>query len=256
MELLPEIIPTAEPFYLSGESRIGCLLIHGFTGSPKEMRWLGEYLQQKSISVLAPRLCGHATKISDMRRSNWEDWYLSVLDSYHLIRHQVKYLFVIGLSMGGVLASIAAANLTVDGLVTLATPTSIPEKDWRLNFIRPISLIIKNIKKGKPDWKNPEAEKDHVHYPLQPTRSIAELKDLFVLMDSSLPRIKVPSLHIHSTADKSVPFSHLDQIMLLNQTGDKASFIVHNSAHVVTREPDRQAIFERIYEFILDHTKR
>ena len=38
------IIPAAEPFLLSGEtSKPACLLIHGFTGTPKEMRWMGEY---------------------------------------------------------------------------------------------------------------------------------------------------------------------------------------------------------------------
>jgi len=37
------IIPTAEPFYFPG-NKIGCLLVHGFTGTPKEMRWMGEYL--------------------------------------------------------------------------------------------------------------------------------------------------------------------------------------------------------------------
>ena len=44
------IIPTAEPFFFPG-NRIGCLLVHGFTGAPKEMRWMGEYLNQQGYTV-------------------------------------------------------------------------------------------------------------------------------------------------------------------------------------------------------------
>jgi len=45
------IIPTAEPFFLPG-NRVGCLLVHGFTGAPKEMRWMGEFLNQQGYTVL------------------------------------------------------------------------------------------------------------------------------------------------------------------------------------------------------------
>jgi len=44
------LIPTAEPFFYPG-NETGCLLIHGFTGAPKEMRWLGEYLTGKGYNV-------------------------------------------------------------------------------------------------------------------------------------------------------------------------------------------------------------
>jgi carboxylesterase len=40
------IISTAEPFFLPG-GKTGCVLVHGFTGSPKEMRMIGDYLNSK-----------------------------------------------------------------------------------------------------------------------------------------------------------------------------------------------------------------
>ena len=43
------IIPSAEPFYYQG-NKIGCLLIHGFTGTPKEMRLMGEYLANQGYT--------------------------------------------------------------------------------------------------------------------------------------------------------------------------------------------------------------
>ena len=80
---MSQIIPTAEPFFFAGKganAKIGCLVTHGFTGAPKEMRWLGEYLNHQGYTVCGIRLNGHATKPEDMVRSHWQDWLLSVED--------------------------------------------------------------------------------------------------------------------------------------------------------------------------------
>lgn len=249
MSIFPRIIPTAEPFYLPG-ANIGCLMVHGFTGTPKEMRWLGEFLNEKSIAVNAPRLAGHATEPGDMQRSNWQDWVASVEDAYHCIRPNVEKLFIIGLSMGGILACVTASYLKFEGLITISTPYEIPQKDWRLRFIRQFALIMPKVEKGQGDWHNQDAEKDHVDYPYQPTRSIAELLDLFVQLQESLPKLNLPSFHIHSTKDKSVPSIHLQKIVEHNGSSYKRTLMVHNSGHVVIREPDRFLVFEEIYDFI------
>ena len=84
---MSQIIPTAEPFLLMGEtSKPACLLIHGFTSSPKEMRWMGEFLNGHGYTCLGVRLTGHATEPEDMIRSNWTDWTASVEDGYQLLR--------------------------------------------------------------------------------------------------------------------------------------------------------------------------
>jgi len=48
-------IPTAEPFFFPG-GKTGCVLVHGFTGSPKEMRLMGDYLNENGFSVIGIRL--------------------------------------------------------------------------------------------------------------------------------------------------------------------------------------------------------
>jgi carboxylesterase len=249
MSTFPRIIPSAEPFYLPG-NKTGCILVHGFTGTPKEMRWLGEFLNEKSVAVIAPRLAGHATEPGEMQRSNWQDWVTSVEDAYRFIRPNVEKLFIIGLSMGGILACITACYLKFEGLITISTPYEIPQKDWRLRFIRQFALIMPKVNKGKGDWRNQDAEKDHVDYPYQPTRSIAELLDLFVQLQESLPKLRLPSFHIHSTQDKSVPIIHLQKIVENNGSSNKRTLIVHDSGHVVIREPDRFQVFQEIYDFI------
>ncbi len=249
----PRIIPSAEPFLFPGNN-VGCILVHGFTGTPKEMRWLGEFLNEKLITVVAPRVSGHATEPRDMHRSTWQDWVASIEDAYHFIRPNVDKLFIVGLSMGGILTCVTASYLKFEGLVTISTPYEIPQKDWRLRFIRQFALIMPKVKKGEGDWQNQEAKKDHVDYAYQPTRSIAELIDLFVQFRASLPKLRLPSLHIHSTKDLSVPIHHLQQIVDHNGSPKKQTLVVHNSGHVIIREPDRIQVFEEIYKFISNQT--
>ena len=244
------IISGAEPFFFPG-NRIGCILLHGFTGTPKEMRWLGEYLAEQGFSVLAPRLAGHATHPDDMARSNWQDWQSSVEDAYHLMRPNTDHLFFIGLSMGGILSLIGTSMFEVDGVIAISTPYEIPAKDWRLKFIRQLAIFQPRINKGPGDWHNPEAAIDHIDYPYQPTRSIAELKDLFAQLQKALPDVKVPALLIHSKADRSVPLDHMLKIFNLLSSEDKNTFVVENSGHVVIREPDRFIVFEKIKDFIV-----
>ena len=103
------VIPTAEPFFFRG-GPTACLLIHGFTGAPKEMRWMGEYLAGQGYSVLGVRLAGHATKPADLIRTRWQDWLASVEDGYHLLQGDCAQIFVCGLSMGGILSFDAAGD--------------------------------------------------------------------------------------------------------------------------------------------------
>ena len=81
----PLTMPTAEPFFIPG-GKTGCLLLHGFTGTPKEMRMLGDSLAESGYTVLAPRHFGHAINPEAMGRARWQDWLASVEDGMNLLR--------------------------------------------------------------------------------------------------------------------------------------------------------------------------
>ncbi len=242
------IIPTAEPFFFPGD-RIGCLLVHGFTGAPKEMRWMGEYLSEQGYTVLGVRLAGHATRVEDLMRMRWQDWLASVEDGYYMLKGCVDQIFVIGLSMGGILSLLFASQQPVSGVVAMSTPYALPN-DPRLAFIKPLSLIMPRVEKGPPDWHNPDAAKDHIDYAYQPTRGVIQLRDLLVKMRRALPSVRAPALIIHSRQDGSVPPRNAEQIFADIGSSDKELFWVENSGHVIPREPDRLLAFSKVDEFI------
>lgn len=242
------IIPSAEPFLYPG-GRVGCLVVHGFTGTPKEMRPLGESLSKKGHTVLGIRLAGHATKPADMVRTRWQDWLASVEDGIHFLRSCTDYLFVLGLSMGGALTLLSAARYPVDGIVAMSTPISLPP-DPRMRFLKILSLIQPEIEKGLPDWHDKENLTGQVSYPRYPTPSIIELNALLREMRTSLPLVTAPVLIMQSRNDKTIPPESMETIFTEIRSIDKEMIWLENSGHVITREPEKERVFQAAENFI------
>jgi carboxylesterase len=249
------IIPTAEPFFFQGDPfKPACLLIHGFTGTPKEMRWMGEYLNQQGYTCLGVRLAGHATDPEDMIHSRYTDWIASVEDGYHLLRCLTDNIYLVGLSMGGVLSLLLTPRLDVRGVVGMSTPYKLPD-DPRLRHIEWISKIVAFMPKSDEEpgasWFDREAWKDHISYPQNPVRSIGALNELLREMRAALPKVHVPVLLIHSKDDSYVLPGNMELIYndLIN-ISDKTKVYISGSGHVVTRDAARRQVFEVVVEFI------
>jgi carboxylesterase len=251
---MPQIISTAEPFFFPGDpSKPACLLIHGFTGTPKEMRWMGEYLNGQGTTCLGVRLCGHATRPKDMIHSRWTDWTASVEDGYNLLRGVTDRIFLVGLSMGGVLSLLMSTRLDVKGVVAMSTPFELPVKfpAWELKIVSMFkSYMRKN--RGAPDegWFDKEGFAGHISYPLNPVRSAAELQIMLGRMRSVLPKVNVPVLLVHSKDDKYVPSDSMTRIHESLGTLDKQMFWVTGSGHVITRDAARGQVFEAAAAFL------
>jgi carboxylesterase len=213
------------------------------------MRWMGEYLGNLGYTVLGVRLAGHATNPEDMARMHWQDWLTSVEDGYHLLNGCVDQVFVMGLSMGGILSLLFASQHPVSGVVAMSTPYALPD-DPRLPFIQIFSIIMPRLGKSPSDWHNPDAAKDHVDYPYIPTRSVVQLRDLLAEMRSGLPKVQAPVLLIHSRQDTGVAPQNAEKILAALGSTDKQILWVENSGHVIPREPDRQLAFHAADEFI------
>jgi len=253
---MTQIIPSAEPFFLQG-NKTGVLLIHGFTGTPKEMRWMGEYLHAQGCTCLGVRLHGHATRIEDMERSRWTDWTASVEDGYHLLRGACDRVFLAGLSMGGALSLLMSTRLDVDGVIAMSSPYALPgdDKNYPPAFIRWYSRFARFMPKGKQPldsfWFDKEAFAAHVSYDENPVRAIAELKELLLLMQVALPKVNPPVLLIHSKNDNAVPPADMEKIYAaLTGAAGKTKVYVEESGHVITRDKARQQVFELAWQFI------
>ncbi len=215
------------------------------------MRWLGEYLRKQGHTVLGVRLSGHATRPEDMIRARWWDWLASLEDGWHLLRGCTERVVVIGLSLGGILALTFSAEHTVAGVAALATPHHLPQ-DPRLPFIKPLSILKPFLPKGPPDWRDPSMDIGHICYPVDPTRAYAELSDLLIVMRQGLAKISAPVLLVYSKDDKTIQIDEHHAELIYAELGSQQKEIVwlEKSGHVITRDINREVVFQAVGEFV------
>lgn len=116
--------PQHQPFALGhtpGQAQIGALLIHGFPGTPAEMRPLAERLAAAGWAVTGPLLPGFGPQIATLGDKTRHDWLTAVRTTWQQIRDAHETAVLVGFSMGGALAMhLAAEPQPPDGLVLLA----------------------------------------------------------------------------------------------------------------------------------------
>src|SRR2546428_10389277 len=87
----------ADPFAL-GDGPDACLLLHGLTGSPAEMRPVGEALAAAGFRALGPLLPGHGTTPEDLVVTTRDD-LVQAAESALLSLQGARRLFLCGLSV-------------------------------------------------------------------------------------------------------------------------------------------------------------
>jgi len=239
------IISGAEPFFLPGGNK-GALLVHGFTGSPSEMRLLGEYLNRLGYTVLAPRLCGHGTMVEEMARTAWPHWYSGVEDGYHILKSVTDSVDVIGLSMGGLLVLKLAAEYPVSKVVSLSTPIFIAAK--RLQLLPIYRLFREFVPKKRR--RLPVDQKYSVNYDVTPLRSLSSLLALVKHVDKLLPSVKAPALIVQSRSEHTVKPASAEFIYNRLGSMEKRLMWLERSGHIVTLDIEREKVFECVAAFL------
>ena len=244
--------PGSRPFFMRG-GPTGCLLIHGFTGQPGEMRWLGDYLAGQGHTVLGVRLAGHGTTPDDLGRTTWQHWLGSAADGLEILRAQCERVFVLGLSMGGLTTINLAARFPVAGLVPMSTPI-LERNDLRLKFAGLIALFQPHSKKKPPKSADMLLQSpDHYSYPVWPTRAVKQFYDYLRVTRAALPRVAAPALVVHSRGDDFITAPHAEYLFPRLGSPDKEMLWLETSGHVVTEGPERGKLFDYIQAFIKAH---
>jgi carboxylesterase len=95
-------------FRLQGSAKKGILLVHGLTGSPTEMRFVGKQLHRAGFTVYAPTLAGHCGTMDDLIATRYEDWVESLRAAIREFAQEVDEVHMAGICVGGALALYAA----------------------------------------------------------------------------------------------------------------------------------------------------
>lgn len=257
-----------EPFAFGGGPR-ACLLVHGFSGSPAEMRPLGEYLADQGHAVLGVRLAGHEGNPERLNRVRWRDWYRSVEDGYHCLRRNHSAVTVIGFSLGGALAMVLAHHRPIERLVLLATPLSIgdglvlrmlpllrfavpwyyplEQADFSDPFVRRrIAEFAQSVNVDDPQVQQQLRRSVRI-----PVKAVVEMQRALQRAAAVAPTLQVPALLMHGRDDDII--DPANAIAISKAIGSRQHQLIwwHDTGHqLLSIGPARQAIYERIAAFV------
>ena len=231
---------------------IGCVLLHGFTAAPKEMRPLGDYLAARAYTVRGVRYVGHGTSPQDLARTTWHDWVASAEVAVAELRERCAQVWSIGLSLGGLISLHLAERHLVDGVCAIAPAIYPPDR--RMALARLLTIFMPYSRKGLADLHDPIALAEHADYELFPTRAVAELNALMRHTRRRLNDIDVPLLLIFAQHDRVVSLDALDTIWSRVASADKQQLILERGGHIVTEDYDKDIAFEAIDQFLQQRT--
>ena len=247
---MTKVLKTAQRLYLEGTNGEAVLVQHGYNGYPGELYDLARRINKEGYTVVVPRLPGHGTNGKDFRQTNWRIWLEYYRTEYLNLQAQYEKITVLGLSMGGVLSLIAAAEFNPEKAILLAPAMAIANKIFYLTPI--LKFIMPKIKRNRP----PESGEDEDRIVLAEeywnhfySGQISGVNRLMRTAKSRLGEVECPVYFMLSEKDKTVPLSAGDVI----EKGLKISpvkLILKNSPHVVFEGPEKEFAINQVVSWL------
>jgi len=221
------------------------LLLHGFTGSARDLSSLADALGERGFRVDAPTLPGHGTSPRDLARTRWPDWERAANAALYRLGERVA---VAGLSMGALLAIRLAVEHPdrVAALALLSTPLWLSAPAHAAAWI---GRIVPYLPKGAVDVRDPvERKAAATGYRLWPLAALRSLLDLAAEARELAPRVRAPALVVHARNDHVAALACADE---LERTlgGPVRRITLERSFHVITRDVERVEVASLIGGF-------
>jgi carboxylesterase len=249
-------------FFLPGAAADGAgvsaLLIHGLTGTPYEMRYLGERLASRGVRVRGVKLAGHAGAPEELGGAGYDNWYESVVKGLEELRQYGEPNVVVGLSAGAVLAARLAADQSesIAGLAMLAPAFFLPfSTSLALRGLRGVlGSIVDRIylhNPGASDIHDAAARSVHPACRLMPLSAPMKLLDLSALVKPMLTRVTQPALVMHARRDHTCPMRrNVDYVMKHLGSREKRAVQLDESYHVITVDSEKERVAGEVAEFV------
>ncbi|WP_448374685.1 alpha/beta hydrolase [Fervidobacterium sp.] len=237
------------PIFLQGGEK-GVLVIHGYTGSPHDFEFMAHELHKAGFTVSVPRLPGHGTCGEDFLTTTRHDWLRRVYDAYYDLTAICKEVYIVGLSMGGVIALILAAHLKPKKLVTLAA--AIHTIDNRIKITPLLSIFTKKMvrendeKYDEPDLQYLKNEYWSFNWPKQ----AAELYKLMKMARKSVPEIVSETLVVAARNDNTVPLSAAEFIYKNIKSEKRKMLIFEKSGHVLSNDVEKEEVTKAVINWL------
>jgi carboxylesterase len=255
-------VGAGDPFDFVGDGEVGVICVHGFTGSPYEVRYLAEQLARAGATVRGPLLPGHGTSLDDLDRTSWEDWAAAVEREVDAMERRCRRVAVVGQSLGGLLAlHVAARRPALAAVASLAAPLWLGGVSGRVArwITRPgghrLRDRIRRLPKlGGSDVRDRRVRAENPGYDAIPTRALGQLLDFMQIVDAELPQIAPPVLVVHARRDHTAPVACAARIA--ERARARRVRILPRSFHLIATDVERDVVAAEVLAFLRHHAAR
>jgi carboxylesterase len=244
---LPRLLPGGET---------GALLLHGFTGTPRDLAGLAEHLRAAGLTVSLPRLPGHGTSGTDFLQTGWRDWLRSAVDAWLDLRARCGIVHIVGHSMGGVLAVLLASHFPTRRLVLLSPAFKFTNRLLRLSpligpFVRRVRWQMTAQQEiSDRDYAALSREYWQWRYPRQGA-SYLRLRRMAV---RALGSVKAETLIIVGEADRNVPSSVVAFLEKRLTSAPTRHLAYGNTPHLLFTGPEAEDIRSQVSAWLLNES--
>lgn len=180
---------------------IGVLCIHGFTGSPKEIEPLVQYIKMNTNwTVKAPTLPGHGHSLR-LKGVAYEHWIRCAEEELLKLMDRCEKIYVCGYSMGGLIGSLLSVRYPVDRLVLLSASAF---------YLNPKLLYREMIQMAVNGWKQSfKGNETFMRYKRKlvstPVSAYMQFRKLVKHVRPIVKEVQVPTFIIQGKRDPIVP---------------------------------------------------
>ncbi len=225
---------------------IGCLFIHGFTGSPWEVEPLVDYLREHTNWTIAcPVLPGHEEGGS-LKGVSYTEWLEAASKALDELRRRCDTIYLIGFSMGGMIASALTANQSIDKLVLLS-PAVFYYSPKQLSV--EVRGLWQEMLQGKLK-DNALYIRYHAKIKHTPLSAAMQFRKLVREYRPRLQDISVPVFLAHGLQDGIVPYKSTQYIYETVSSEEKAAVWLDECHHLICHCENNHWLFEQVYEFL------
>ena len=233
-------------------SKIGIMLIHGFTNTTYELTKVIDFLSSKNFHVCAYNLPGHGTSVQECNDSKYQEWLTFTEEKFAELSSSCDHVFICGISMGALLAMNIATLFPVTGLISVA-PVLEFNKPFKIHFLN--RLLCSIVQSRPKKYEVNKGEKIYYGYNKWPLVALNELRKLSNhIYKNVLTNIECPTLLIHSKDDQTSVFNNYTIAKRYIPSDDLSSLIVERSHHnIFDCDDEKELIHQTILDFINRH---
>lgn len=229
--------------------RKAILIIHGFAGGTYDLEYLANRLELvNNFDVFTFTLPGHDSTLGKIKM---ESWIKSAEDMTEmLINEGYKNIYVIGHSMGGIIASHIAGKYKQVKKLVLAAPAF-----HFFSFKGDKVDLLESIKTGKDALKEYKTDSVLSRFINMPSNAIKEFIRLTKEYYDTPLLVNVPTLIIEGTKDIVVPKSSTDYVYNSIKSKQKLYLTVKDVNHAIYKSHRKEEITHETIKFLKRRNK-